>query len=600
MASSSTLSQETVDELRAKYPLLSSYSFLRFVTLRTKSPVLLDLLARAASGDQAKTAAEYVSNFRETTIDLAAAGAFARVYGLNLGTEQARAESLEIFDFVISLPKQKTKVTELKYYSFLLMHFGRSLKVVELWKKKAKVTVNKRIFDIVTTYELQPSEWFAKFQALFGKIGEYLAPVEPGTNAFRTLAPSDAVKKVQGDSLVSVIMTTYKPGADAEHAINSILAQSYQNFELIIVDDGSGAQFHALLEEFANKDDRIRLVLLEKNVGTYGARNAGWLHANGRYLTGQDSDDWAHPLRLELQVKNLDENPHLVGNWCQGVRVNEHLQIDIRDGNAPLRRGQNSVAVSMMIRMSPALLRLGFFDAARKAADSEYIQRLRTAFGSNSFVEIQEILYIIQARYDSLSRTDFTPGWRHPNRQMYASMYSRWHKTLDILTNPAYFMPLTGNRSFPAPFAFTPEAKRGVQRKFDLVVMGDFFWASEQHSWLVKRLKAAVREGKSVAFVQVSSPFATAIRVGKLSEEIFKLYESWAIDFVALDDQNVTIQEVLTTTEFLAFGEPVPSNLVAKTLTVGVFADRSQGIDEVAETHAQTIFPKAKLTYENV
>jgi hypothetical protein len=263
-----------------------------------------------------------------------------------------------------------------------------------------------------------------------------------------------------------------------------------------------------------------------------------------------------------------------------------------------MRRGQNSVAVSMMIRMSPALLRLGFFDAARKAADSEYIQRLRTAFGNNSFVEVQEILYVIQARYDSLSRTDFTPGWRHPNRQMYASMYSRWHKTLDILTNPAYFMPLTGKRSFPAPFAFTPEGKRGVERKFDLVVMGDFFWASEQHSWLVKKLKVAVREGKSVAFVQVSSPFATAIRVGKLSEEIFKLYETWAIDFVALDDQNVTIQEVLTTTEFLAFGEPVPSNLVVKTLTLGAFADRSKGLDEVAETYAQTIFPKAKLTYE--
>jgi hypothetical protein len=86
--------------------------------------------------------------------------------------------------------------------------------------------------------------------------------------------------------------------------------------------------------------------------------------------------------------------------------------------------------------------------------------------------------------------------------------------------------------------------------------------------------------------------------VGKLSEEIFKLYESWAIDFVALDDQNVTIQEVLTTTEFLAFGEPVPSNLVVKILTLGAFADRSKGLDEVAETYAQTIFPKAKLTYE--
>ncbi len=598
MARSRALNQETVDDLRTKYPLLWSYSFLRFVTLRTKSPVLLDLLARVASGDKARTATDYVSSFQETTTDLAAAVAFARVYGLNLGTEQARAESLAIFDYVAALPKQKIKATELKYYSFLLMHFGRAARVFEIWKQKSKFTVNKRIFEIVTTYELQPNEWFAKFQALFGKIGQFLAPVAPGVDAFRTLAPSDKVEKVQGDSLVSVIMTTYKPGADAEHAINSILGQSYQNFELIIVDDGSGQEFHPLLEQFAKKDSRIRLVLLEKNVGTYGARNAGWLHANGRYLTGQDSDDWSHPLRLELQVKNLDENLHMVGNWCQGVRVNEHLQIDIRDGNAPLRRGQNAVAVSMMIRMSPALLRLGFFDAARKAADSEYIQRLRTAFGNSSFGEIQEILYVIQARYDSLSRTDFTPGWRHPNRQMYASMYSRWHKKLDILSNPAYFMPLTGKRSFPAPFAFTPEAKRGGVRQFDLLFVGDFFWGSPQQSWLLKQLQDASRAGKSVAFAQVASPFAAAIRVGKLSEEIFKLYEKWAIDFVSLDDQNVTIQEVVTTTEFLAFGEPVLSNLDVKAVRVGAFSDRVQGLDEVAELNAQTIFPKAKLSLD--
>jgi hypothetical protein len=211
---------------------------------------------------------------------------------------------------------------------------------------------------------------------------------------------------------------------------------------------------------------------------------------------------------------------------------------------------------------------------------------------------VQEILYVIQARYDSLSRTDFTPGWRHPNRQMYASMYSRWHKTLDILKNPAYFMPLTGKRSFPVPFAFTPEAKTGASREFDLVVVGDFFWGSDQQNWLIKQLQAATDAGRSAAFVQVASPFAAAIRVGKLSEEVFKLYETWAIDFVALDDKNVSIREVVTTTEFLAFGEPVLSNLEVKNLRVGAFADRAKGLDDVAEMYAQTIFPSAKFTLE--
>jgi len=600
MAKSRALDQATVEELRQKYSLLKTARFLRFITLKSKSPVFLDMLARLVSGDQVATSDEYVEKFETVTIDHSAAATFAMVYGLNLGTEDARKQALSIFDFVAKHSKAKLKMKQLDYYSFLLIHFGRSAEARNLWGKQTDFALNKLFFDIATTYELEPTDWFPKFAKLFGKLGGYLAPVKPGEDAFRTLAANSAVKPVHGDSLVSVIMTTYKPGADAEHAINSILGQSYQNFELIIVDDGSGTEFHPLLEKFAKKDDRIRLVLLEKNVGTYGARNAGWLHANGRYLTGQDSDDWSHPMRLELQVKNLDENLNIVGNWCQGIRVNEHLQIDIRDGNAPLRRGQSAVAVSMMIRMSPTFLRLGFFDAARKAADSEYIQRMRTAFGSAAFDEIQEILYVIQARYDSLSRTDFTPGWRHPNRQIYSSTYSRWHKTLDILKKPEYFMPLTGERKFPAPFAFTPEAKRGVSRNFDLVIVGDFFWGSKHQAWLMKQLKTAIASGKSAAFVQVTSHFATSSRLGKLNEELFKLYESRAVDFVALDDQNVTVAEVVTTSEFLAFGEPVESKLQVKKLTVGVFSDRTKGLDAVAELNAEAIFPKAKRSLENL
>jgi glycosyltransferase involved in cell wall biosynthesis len=520
------------------------------------------------------------------------------VYGLNLGTDKARAQALAIFDFVENSQNEVLKTTEFRYYSFLLMHFDRTARALELWKQKAKVTVHKHLFEIATTYELQPSEWFPKFQSLFGSLGQYLAPATPGQGAFRTLAPSSTVEKTHSPSLVSVIMTTHEPGIDAEHAVNSILGQSYQNLELIIVDDGSGQKFHSRLEEFAKKDDRIRLVLLEKNIGTYGARNVGWLHANGRYLTGQDSDDWSHPLRLELQVKNLDENPNIVGNWCQGIRVNEHLQIDIRDGNAPLRRGQSAVAVSMMIRMSPTLLRLGFFDAARKAADSEYIYRIRTAFGRSAFYEIQEVLYVIQARYDSLSRTDFTPGWRHPNRQMYASMYSRWHKNLDIVENPAYFLPLTGARRFPVPFAFTPEAKRGIVRKFDLVVLGDFSWTSKSQSALMKKLKAATVEGKAVAFTQISCHLETPSGLGELSEELFNSYEAGEVDFVALDDQNVMVEEVLTTSEFLAFGEPIESKLNVKKLKIGIFADRIKGLDEVVEFNAHAMFPHAKQSLE--
>lgn len=598
MAKNSALTLDTVNELRKKYPLLKTASFLRFIVLKSRSKYFLDILARLSSGDQAATAEEYVKTFATTTSDFYAASTFAMVHGMNYRTEEARAEALAIFDFIAENSNLKLKMTPLKYYSYLLMHFGQSDRAKNLWKNQSKFRINTLLFDIATSYETEPNEWFAKFQKIFGKMGRYLEPIKPGQDAFRKLAGSKDVVPVTGESLVSVIMTTYKPDADAEHAINSILGQSYQNFELIIVDDGSGPEYREVLERLQKKDDRIRLIVLEKNVGTYGARNAGWLHANGRYLTGQDSDDWSHPLRLELQVKNLDENLHLAGNWCQGVRVSEHLQIDIRDGNAPLRRGQNSVAVSMMTRMSPTFLRLGFFDGARKAADSEYMQRMKRAFGNAAFAEIPETLYIIQARYDSLSRTDFTPGWRHPNRLIYASMYTRWHSTLDEATNPDFFMALDGDRKFPAPFPFTPEGKRGGAREFDLVVVGDFFWPSNDQKLLLKNIDEAVAEGKKVAFVQTTGPFPTSSRVGKLNEHLFSLYENWTVDFVALDDQNVSVSEVLSTTEFMAFGELVASNLKVETVRLAAPADRTKGLDEIATENSKLIFPNAKVLFE--
>jgi glycosyltransferase involved in cell wall biosynthesis len=338
--------------------------------------------------------------------------------------------------------------------------------------------------------------------------------------------------------------------------------------------------------------------MLEKNVGTYGARNAGWLHANGRYLTGQDSDDWAHPMRLELQVRNLDANPQLAGNWCRGIRVNEHLQLDIRDGNYPLRKGERSVAVSMMIRHSPTFLRLGFFDGARKGADTEYLHRLKAVFGPSGIAEIPEVLYVIQARYDSLSRTDFAPDWKHPNRQIYATAFGRWHRKL-AAGKGEHFMDLTDNRKFPVPFAFTPAAKRNVSRDFDQVFLGDWYSTSRRQSWLFDQLKQAVSEGKKVGFAQVDSVFKKFARQGKPSNELFAMYESNLVDFVALDDKNVNVKQLVTPIEFMAFAEQKASNLSVQKVSMVSFSDSLAEFQVLSNSVAKLVFPKASVSMES-
>jgi len=99
-------------------------------------------------------------------------------------------------------------------------------------------------------------------------------------------------------------------------AVNSILAQSYSDFELLVVDDGSTDHTRAVLD--ACTDPRLRVVSHEANLGIPAARNRGLELARGEYIALLDSDDHAYPRRLQRQVGFLDTHPGIaqVGSWC--------------------------------------------------------------------------------------------------------------------------------------------------------------------------------------------------------------------------------------------------------------------------------------------
>ena len=89
--------------------------------------------------------------------------------------------------------------------------------------------------------------------------------------------------------LISVVVPVYNVEKYVKECIESILEQSFKNFELIIVNDGSTDNSLNRVLEF--KDDRIVLIN-QKNMGLSGARNTGIHHAKGKYITFIDSDDW--------------------------------------------------------------------------------------------------------------------------------------------------------------------------------------------------------------------------------------------------------------------------------------------------------------------
>jgi len=112
--------------------------------------------------------------------------------------------------------------------------------------------------------------------------------------------------------MVSVIIPSYNGERFVGEAIESVLNQTYQNFEIILVDDGSTDGSKSVIKPFL-KDARIRLIEHEQNKGIPFARNTGIKHSNGRYIAFLDQDDLWLPEKLEKQIAILAQGPSNLG-----------------------------------------------------------------------------------------------------------------------------------------------------------------------------------------------------------------------------------------------------------------------------------------------
>lgn len=107
--------------------------------------------------------------------------------------------------------------------------------------------------------------------------------------------------------IVSIITPSYNSSSFIGETIEAIQAQTYQNWELLITDDCSNDNSVEIIKSYAEKDPRIKLFVMEKNVGAGAARNNSLAHASGRYIAFNDSDDRWLPRKLELQLQLMEE-----------------------------------------------------------------------------------------------------------------------------------------------------------------------------------------------------------------------------------------------------------------------------------------------------
>ncbi|MGL4865849.1 MAG: glycosyltransferase family 2 protein [Cetobacterium sp.] len=108
--------------------------------------------------------------------------------------------------------------------------------------------------------------------------------------------------------LVSVIMPAYNAERFIKESIESVISQSYKNWELLIINDFSNDLTQLIIKDYCKKDKRVKLLEQEENKGVVKARNRGIKESKGKYIAFLDSDDLWENDKLEIQIKYMQDN----------------------------------------------------------------------------------------------------------------------------------------------------------------------------------------------------------------------------------------------------------------------------------------------------
>jgi len=111
--------------------------------------------------------------------------------------------------------------------------------------------------------------------------------------------------------MISVVMSVYNGESFVRRSVESILNQTYTDFELLIANDGSTDNTYSILSSLEENDNRVKIINQE-NIGLTKTLNKLILMARGQLIARQDADDWSDPKRLESQYKYLKENPDVI------------------------------------------------------------------------------------------------------------------------------------------------------------------------------------------------------------------------------------------------------------------------------------------------
>lgn len=212
--------------------------------------------------------------------------------------------------------------------------------------------------------------------------------------------------------LVSVLICTYNAENFIEPTLSSIVDQTYNNLEILILDNNSQDKTLSLIENFKRKDKRIEIFKSKKNLGAYKGLNFLLERASGDYIAIQDHDDIWFPTKLNKQISFLEKNPSYIGIGSSYFKFFEEENLFLKE----ISLGDTSfVAHTSLVFRNKKL----FYDPSYTLADEHFQKKKLLRKGKLYCLEEPLIIYRKRKAEKNLSACRFKPTLKNIREFVY-------------------------------------------------------------------------------------------------------------------------------------------------------------------------------------
>lgn len=246
---------------------------------------------------------------------------------------------------------------------------------------------------------------------------------------------------------ISVLIGIYNCASTLVEALDSLYAQTYKDFKIVLCEDGSTDDTYAVAKDYAEKHDNIILLRNEKNMGLNYTLNRCIEHADTEYCARMDGDDISLPTRFEKEIEFLDKNPEYAVVSCPMIYFDESG--DYRVGKAKPYPDKNDFVKGSPICHAPCMIRTsvlkgvgGYTDDIKLRRVEDYHLWLKIYAAGYRAYNLQEPLYRMRDGRDAYQRRN----WDNRKNEMYVKYLAFstlgivWYKWIYILRPLAVYM----------------------------------------------------------------------------------------------------------------------------------------------------------------